>query len=172
MQKCDRDFELWIFFLNLLCSSNTPLWIFCRHFLSSASPLLIKKKKNGSFKQWPSWDFSMALMKKINANDSVWIRGSPWLRAALCEFADPFPAAPRTGSEDQLDNGHILNSMRLGSPTPLPPPAVIRDSLLTTGRALLQFLWCKALLPFQILCNVKQSKQQTRRQETAPANTR
>ncbi len=99
---------------------------------------------NGSIKQWPRWDFSMALMRKIKANDSVWIRGSPWLRAALWELADPIPAAPWTGSDDQLDNGHILNTTRLGSP---PPPAVIGDSLLTTGRARLQFLWSKALLP-------------------------
>lgn len=170
--------------LNLLCSSNTPVWIHMTSediFLSSAAPLLMKKKStrdflpvvwsdkiaskwqnchfwlNGSFKQWPSWDFSVALMKKIKANDSVWIRGSPWLRAALWELADPFPTAPWTGSDDQLDNGHILNTTRLGSPPP-PPPAVIRDSLLTTGRARLQLLWCKALLPSQSLRNVKQSK--------------
>lgn len=112
-------------------------------------------------------------MKIIKANDSAWIRGSRWL--PLWELSDPFPAALWTGSDDHLDNGHILNTTLLCLPPPLPQPAVIGDSLLTTGRSRLQFLWCKALLPSLSLRNVKQStsvaKKLTCHQETAPANT-
>ncbi len=141
MQKCDEEIlnnDSWFKFALFLKYTCMNSYDFRRNFLSSAAPLLMKKKStrdflpvvwsdkiaskwqnchfwlNGSFKQWPSWDFSVALMKKIKANDSVWIRGSPWRRTALWELTDPFPAAPWTSSDDQLDNGHILNTTRLG----------------------------------------------------------
>lgn len=43
----------------------------------------------------------------------------------LWELTDPFPAAMWTGSDDQLNNGHILNTTGLCWPAPLPQSAVI-----------------------------------------------
>lgn len=66
--------RFWImnFFLNLLCSSNTPVWIFCRHFLSSASPLLIKKEDEDEEDQG-KW-FGVNQRLSVTAGRLVWIR--------------------------------------------------------------------------------------------------